>query len=1088
MNRLVVYCVFAAVLSTAYSLQAQTSKGTIAGVVTDSTGAAIAGASVAAVDTLGLDNRTVSTASNGEYRVEAVNPSTYRVTVSAPGFSTSKIDNVDVRGSLITSVNVQLEVGAIQQTISVEASAAHIQADSAELSKSVSEKEVTELPVATLNPIELVLTEPGAVTVHTRDNLTNGMGFSVNGLRPRANNFLIDGFDNNDNGVAGQALQPQNLQAVKEVSVLTNSYAPEYGRGGASVTNVIYKGGTNQYHGAVWELYSGAGLNAIAAEQHRQALTSVPQFVNNVYGFSVGGPIVKNKLFLFGTSQWNHFNGASTGQQITIPTAAGVSSLQSLGPNQNVDILLHSLGGLTAPVDPATVSSINIGNRPGCASPCLIQVGNELRSPKSIQRSYEYDVRGDYNASEKDTFTTRYIGTQQTSGPDLFANPNSLPGVDTQQGGPARNLGVNWTHVYNPRMLNELRFTAQTIDATFGPTAKTSANPYVNLPDIEVGGLSNVDFGGLNSAFPQGRGHSVYQYQDAFSWAAGNHNLKMGADLVHLGIADVIPFNSRGALNFNDGGDCSAMGLATCTALANYLDNFTGPGGAASKQFGNPLVNDTQTQHAYYFQDAWKMRQNITLTYGVRYEYQGTPFNALQYPTVNEFTAAFDQFPLRTTQKPDKNNFGPRAGIAYTPRLWQSVFGQDKTVIRAGFGTFYDALFTNIQNNTAASSPNATGGTLIDPGVGRGTSGAVQLVPSVTSSLSPVNSVSTAVSNLVNPMTYQWNVNIERQLPGNTLLTVAYVGTRGERLFVNEQLNPKIDGVRLNPNRGSINARTNHGDSIYHGLQIDANRRFRNGLLFRGAYTWSRSIDNASEVFATSGGSSFPQDLFSFRGDRGLSAFNRSQRAVFTWIYQIPSIRGSSTAMAALHAVSRDWQVAGTAAFESGAPETIHFEGFDQNRDGSSFNDRPSAGNNRAPINYGPDCLSSTTCITGIGQLNPDGSYSDFNTGAAGAANQFRYIVTPGKAGNLGRNTIVNPGRQDYTLAVSRRFKIPVPHLEGQELEFRAEGLNPFNHANAGGGTNILGVSGDILSPNFLNVANTVEGGRVLRLWLKYNF
>src|SRR5207248_5988523 len=218
--------------------------------------------------------------------------------------------------------------------------------------------QVRDLPIVGGNPYSLAITLPGVSQPDQRDNFTNGSGFSVNGLRPRANNFLIDGFDNNDYGITGQALQPTNQEAIASVTVLQNSYAAEYGRGGGSVSNLTFLSGTNTFHGAAWEQYSGAALNAVTAEQQQSGLTSSPHQVNNLFGFRVGGPVVKNKLFFFGTSQWTRQIGAqTTAATLNIPTANGIATLQQVlagaAPGSptanNVQILLNSLGGLVAP-------------------------------------------------------------------------------------------------------------------------------------------------------------------------------------------------------------------------------------------------------------------------------------------------------------------------------------------------------------------------------------------------------------------------------------------------------------------------------------------------------------------------------------------------------------------------------------------------------------------------------------------------------------------------------------------------------------------------------------------------------------------
>jgi hypothetical protein len=955
--------------------------------------------------------------------------------------------------------------------VTVEAGAAQLQTDSGELSGSISTAEIAKLPINSLNPIDLVLTQPGVTSVENRDSFTNGSGFSANGLRPRANNFLIDGFDNNDQGIGGQALQPNNVEAIKEVTVLKNSYAPEFGRGGASVTNVIYKNGTNNFHGSLWERYTGSALNALTSEEKRSGLTAKPRDVDNTFGFAVGGPLIKNKLFLFGSSQWHRIYGSETGSELSIPTAQGVANLQAISATTpNAAVLLNSLGGLVAQNQTGT---INVGTRAGCGapgSPCLIPIGQLTRTTTQQNPSYEFVVRGDYQMNDKNTFSARYIGTQSTLTPDLFANPSALPSQDTFQGGPARNLGAYWTHVFSASKVNEARFTFQQIDFTFG---LLSTNAVSLGPNLSVAGFSGTSFGGTSSTFPQGRGHDTTGYQDAFTWNSGSHSIKLGVDINHLAISDAIPFNSRGTISYVGGGSCATIGLATCTGLATFLDDFTGPSGNAGRQFGSPNVDFGQTTQAYYIQDTWKILPTFTINYGVRYENFSAPFNFLKYPAVNRATVLTDPIATRVKQKTDNNNWGPRLGVAINPCA-------GKTVYRAGAGVFYDGYFTNIQDNVASSAPNTLGGNVVAPSGGRGLSGASGLVSAVTPTLNPRATVSVIDSRLVSPLTYQWNANVEHQLRGDMLLTVAYVGTRSNRLFINQELNPGVGGVRLNPDRGSIGARTNGGDSSYHALQADLTRRFRNGLFFEVAYTWSKSIDDGSEVFTTTGGSSYPQDAFNIRGERGPSAFDRRHRGTFTWVYTVPWRASGSGYQRALNYVVRNWTISGTAQLQTGAPDTIHLAGFDENKDLRSTNDRPDLGNPNASINYSDTCLNSPTCISGVGQLMPNGSLVDFNTGAAGALNQFRYVVVNGRVGNLGRNTFVNDWTQDYAFSVERIF--PIPHVEHHQLEFRAEGINPFNHPNPGV------VSTDLLDPGFMNRDIQFRGGRILNLWLKYRF
>jgi hypothetical protein len=1072
----------------------QSTKGTISGTVTDSSGAVVVGADVVAERIDGGDSRTTTSGGNGEYRIESLTPGIYRLSATSTNFATSKVDNVSVSASVITPLNIQLSPGKATETITVEGNADRVQTETGDLSAVVSPKEVKDLPIISGNPYQLAETLPGVVATTSRDSFTgNGQSFSVDGLRPRSNNFLIDGFDNNDNGITGQALQPTNQEAVADVAFLRNSYAAEYGRGGSSLSNLTFKSGTNTFHGAAWEQYSGSGLNAVTPDIASSGITKFPKLVTNVFGFRFGGPLMKNKLFIFGTSQWTRSFGALVPPPTTlhIPTEAGVATLQSIGANTNAQILIDSLAGLRgSTADPGQVTNVAIGDRPGCPAPCNVEVGPFTRTDGTKTLSREWTVRGDYLPTSNDTVYVRYTDTENSFSPDLFANSTALPSADTEQSGPSRNFGVMWTHTFSPKVLNETRFSGQLIDFSFGPTASTLANPLAHLPGFALtGNLQNTVWGGFSQAtFPQGRGHKTLQFQDAVSITHGNHTFKLGADLAVLLVRDTIPFNSDGLILYSGGGPCPGGGI--CTDLANYLDDFSGPAGEIQKQFGNPLISVPTTQQAFYFQDTWKVRPNLTLDLGIRYEYQPPDAsNVLPFPAVNRATVLSD--PLQTVRqvKPDRNNWGPRFGFAYTPRFLTGLFGQDKTVIRGGAGIFYDAFFTNISNNTASGPPNTLGGDIKGDQQGfgeRGAPNASALLAGIAPVVDPQNRVISVDSNLVNPVTYQWNLNVQRELPKGFLAEVAYVGTRGLRQYITEQLNPvdAATGERLNPDRGQILLRGNRGDSSYHGLQTQV-RRTIGRLTFRGAYTWSRALDNGSDIFATSGLASRWMITSDPRSDRGPSAYHHTHVGSLSWVYELPS-PGSGLAKA----VFGGWSTNGTASFVSGAPESVFLGGFDQNGDGEAFNDRPSLGNPRAIVRDNSACLGDPTCITGVGFDDGSGQLIDFlqavfaNVTLPGNANQFRYIVHGAGNGNVTRNNFYFPGQQIWNLGVVKRF--PIPYRESQ-LEFRADFFNAFNHPNEGV-NNLVGF-GNILSPDvFDNFRSTRGGGRSVTLWMKYSF
>ena len=953
----------------------------------------------------------------------------------------------------------------------MEAAADAIQTESGELSKTISTSAIEDLPYGSQNPYSLAVTLPGVTTVASRDSMTNGTGFSVNGLRPRSNNFLIDGFDNNDNGISGQAFQPTNTEAVQEVTVLTNSYAAEFGRGGGSVSNLSFRSGGNNFHGAAWEQYSGAGLDALTSQDAANGATRVAQYVNNVYGFRVGGPIKHNKLYFFGTSQWNRFYGDPGAARLQVPTAAGYTVLNNLAQagNTNAANMLQALGSVRA-VNP--IGTIDIGDRTGCPS-CAVEYGFFRRTDKGQSLSREWTGRVDYNGA-RDNLYVRYTDSRQDSNPDLFANSGALPNQDTLQGGPSRLFGTMWAHTFSPNMINEFRASLQQIDFTFAPTDATAAGPLATAPTLSL--TSSMDFfwgGYAQATFPQGRGHKTFQFQDAVSYTVGKHTMKLGADLAVLLVQDHVPFNSFGLLSISGGGNCPtvANAAAKCTDLQNYLDNFSGPGGSFSKSFGNPLQNIGTNQQAYYFEDSWKVLSNLTLDYGIRYEYQ--PFdalNSLQYPSIDRATLATETLLTRHEIKNDRNNFAPRFGFAYTPKFLKSIFGDNKTVLRGGYGMYYDSFFTNISNNVAASSPNAIGFSRTanqakaQPG-GRGYASPVSLIDGASAVASNTASISSVDSNFKNPLIHQWNLNVQRELPLQLKAEVAYVGTRGERLWVNEQLNPADfnTGLREVSSRGSVVVRGNSGDSIYHGLQSSISRSV-GFLQLRGSYTYSKAIDNGSEVFVTSGGATRWQDVKDPRSDRGVSAFDRTHRAsiAYSLIPPTPWKKG------VLGILAGGWQTTGVISFQTGTPETIYFGGFDQNGDGEAFNDRPTLGNPKA------------TSLLGY---TVDGTnFFDWNTDAPAARDSFRYLYIDGQNGNVGRNSFRYPGTIGFDASILK--DINMPYREGHKVQLRMDLLNAFNHPNLG----VSGLDGDITSATFQDINSTRRGGRSVILWLKYMF
>jgi hypothetical protein len=1087
--------VLGVLISMCSEVRSQTSNGTIVGTVSDKTGAVIPNATVkVSSPQFGGEPRSATTDSLGSYRVGSLLPGRYVVIINAAGFSEHSVANVEVKASLEVTVNALLELSGVSSSITVEAGAEQeLKTQSGDISGNISQQETANLPIASLNPIDLVKTFAGVQDDHGFA-FTNGSGFSVNGTRPRANNFLIDGQDDNDNTIGGQAFQPSNLAAIQEVAVLTNSYSAEFGRGGGSVTNVVTKSGGNDVHGQAWEINTNSAFAAVPAELGAVGFKKNPVDNDNTFGFAVGGPAKRDKLFYFGTLQWDTTRGQIPGASpstLTIPTAAGIATLQSLPANPNIQFLLDSLGGLVAPSN-SSVFDVPLGNgRPA------VEENQFVRNAHQQAKAYEWHVRLDLLATASDTISARYRRNYSSLTPDFFANSGSLPAFDTQQGGPSQAFTGTWVHTFSPRYVNEVRFSYTNIDFQFGETPSTIANPLSSHANVGFSGASGLPQLGITVGFPQFRGHKNWQYQEALSMALGRHQFKVGADVSHLIVRESIPFDSRGTITYKNGGGF--------TDLANFIDDFSGSSGSVNINFGSPIVTPFVTTYFPYAQDVWRVAPNRTLDLGLRYEYWGTVGNALPFPALDPkqtFGLPGAKYPdiLAFQQIPQKKNFAPRIGFAYTPHFWSRFLGREKTVFRGGYGIFYDGLFTNILDNTASGPPNTGGGSIVasvSPAQPRGPANFSALLSSIQPSApNPLLGFSTMSANLRNPLTQQWNLNLQHELRGGIVVTAAYVGTRGSHLFVNSDLNPfdPNTGQRVNPLFGATRVRTNGGDSIYHAGQLTLERKFSHGLFFRGAYTYSKFIDDSSEVFATTGGASYPQDLRNQGGDSGPSAFDRRHRLALTYIWDLPYVHNSDSAALKISSwITRGWQWSGSTIFQSGGPNTI-FDGFDANGDGHSTNDRPSLGNASKPF--------TSRGVDGA-QLGPPfvvGSFYDLpcifndadpvNDCPALTANDFHWVVPASGVGNVGRNTFFGPNQQYWDMSIQRTIKIPMGRLEHQAISFRAEFFNAFNHPNLRSidPSDPNDSVANLASPLFGAFGTTIIGGRQIKFWAKYEF
>lgn len=1112
------------------TVQAQTSRGTVSGIVTDQTGAAVSGASVSLTNAGTNVERTTTTNDEGFYRFDAVDLGAYSVRFDAPGFGRATKTGIIVNANQTSAVDTQLSAG--NQEISVEVTAdagAQLQTEAPVRGGNISPIQITQLPISTNNPVSLALTLPGVSS--NRGGFGVGT-FNVNGARGRSNNFLIDGTENNDISVAGQGFQITNPDAVQEVSVQTSNYDAEFGRAGGAVVNAITKSGTNEFHGTLAFQYDSSADDAITSSQARDPNVlrrgrplSNTQFIPfATFGgplyfprFGEGGPALLNRgrdrAFFFVAYQETRFRQPGGTVTLVTPTQAGRDRLRALfpaGTNRNVDLLLAATQNAVAPTANRPSLSLDSTDAGAPQTRGAVQTGEFLRQFNSTSTGKQFQLRFDFNLRPSDQLSARFLSDRTT---EPGGGTRGFEGFDADFASRYYNFLISETHTFGPTTTNELRLAYNRINLGF-PIVDASG-PAGTLPTINIGGLNSI--GGVSATFPQGRIANNYQIQDTVTNVFGKHTFRTGIDFLRQISRQQAPANTRGSLDFGSGGGF--------TSLGNFVDNFGGTvGGTTSLTFGSAIYNPSLYRTAIFFQDRFKATEALTLTLGLRYENFGTPFNTLRTPA---FTGLFNVDPANRSAGPfsqpnqvasDNNNFAPTFGIAYAPSFTDgflgSVFGERRTVFRAGYQIGYDSFFNNIASNAVASSPNTIVTTINSTssnGV-RGISNFSSTFPTVAAPLSPLSGQTLIAPNLVNPYYQRFSAGLQRELPFNTVLDVAYVGSRGVKLFINEDANPLVppaqrirpSGVttglsgRLDDLQGPRTVRTNGGSSTYHSGQLEVRRRFANNFQLTGAYTFSKLINNADEVFgaglAASVTSFFavPQVFGGSRLDRAVSSFDRTHRASFTYVIDSPFFKEQRGFVGKLLG---GYQITGVTTFESGAPFTV-LNGFDS--DGIGGSNRPDFNPNGQRGVRAVPRVDATGRITSY--FNPDVVTGFTSTGAQIFADidpsTAQFIVNPTfvptqansvqRTGNLGRNTERSPGLNNTNLNLIKRTRVS----ENVLIETRGEFFNAFNHPQFPS-TGFIPSSANAQNPGlFLNpdIPGTSGGGRVVRYQVKLIF
>lgn len=644
MNRALLFVALVIAFSTV--TLGQTSKGTVTGTVTDPTGAVIAGAEVTLTSAETKLSRTTTTSTEGLYRFEAVDPGPYSLKVTSVGFGDVVSTGVEVRANQTSDVPAQMVPSGQVATVNVAADAGQLlQSEAPVRGGNIDKAMITELPFAGRNPVSLALTLPGVST----NRFGFGVGtFSVNGSRGRSNNFLIDGTENNDISVAGQAFQITNPDAVQEVSVQTSNYDAEFGRAGGAVVNTITKSGTDDFHGSVAYLFDVTRDDAITNTQSLSAAIRrrghPPRGTEQYYAGTLGGPLLiphfgegepmfsydgRRRTFFFVAWQ-EQFRSASTQASRTVLTQTGRNALRSLFPfgvNPRVDLLMDVTKSV---IGESALQNIDIGARPGCPAPCNIQFGTGSLFVPQTYRERQAQLRIDHKIGPNDEFSARYLFDDQK---DPLGGGITFPGFGTANNNTYQNLLFNETHIFSARWTNEARlaYNRILIDFPLNPDDQLG----LVLPRFDISTLAQF---GIATNLPQGRVANNYVFQDTVTHIHGNHTFRFGLDLLEQRSRQFAPIVERGLLTYRSGGGF--------TALGNYIDNFAGSGGGTQRDFGSPRYYPFLFRQAYFAQDRWRVSDSLTLTLGLRYEKFGNAINTLRTAA---FTGLFNVDPVTFT-------------------------------------------------------------------------------------------------------------------------------------------------------------------------------------------------------------------------------------------------------------------------------------------------------------------------------------------------------------------------------------------------------------------------------------------------------
>jgi len=1042
------------------SLQAQVVGGTLSGTVSDKSGAVVPQAQIVITNTATGVAHNVTANADGFYTAPDLLPGPYEVTTSAPGFATLVRSGITLTVGAKQVLNLTLEIGKTEQHIQVVEEAPTVELASSSISAEVNSTTVRELPLNGRSWADLANLQPGVDAIQTQSPFTQGAnrgnrGFgsqiTVSGARPQQNNYRLDGVSINDyaNGASGSVMGGEmGVDAIQEFSVLTSNYSAEYGRTSGGVVNAITRSGTNQFHGTAYEFLRNSALDA----RNFFDPAKIPPFRRNEFGASAGGPIRKDKLFIFGNYEGLRQSKGISSVSTTPSMAMRNGILGFSDPTQfPTGCTQVDSTHCQVTVDPAAQQYLGFYPMPNGATKSLGDTGVFTFSGQQVIREDFLTVRVDEKFSEKDNFSATYLYDDTPfSFPDSF--DDVLLGSHTRR----QTVALDETHTVNSSIVNSVRVgfnrdraNNDTSVQAINPLAANKAlggTPGQAAAQVNMSGVSPFT-GGLGGK-PSALWHwnSYQAYDDAFI-THGTHSLKFGVAVERM---------QTNAITYSD-----STGLFSFPSRYAFLTNQPQRFDSGFPQTLNPR-GLRQTLFGVYLQDDWRVRPNLTVNLGTRYEMVTVPTEAHNLISLlSNITDTTPHLGGPVYSNPTLRNVEPRVGFAWDP------FRTGKTAVRGGFGIF-DALPLEYEFHLGESAPYNEFGSV-------NTNSTPPLTPGsfYTGAFSLLNQ-SAANGTYIEPHPHrdyvmQWNLNIQQELTPSLSVMVGYVGSRGVHqpfkvddadfaiptLTSAGYLYPVGGGAKINPNFGKISSITWSGNSFYHALQAGVHKKMSHGLQAQGSFAWGKSIDSNS---ATAYGDTFSNSIsslhwFDQKLSRGLSDFNIARTLVINVVWDVPAPKSVSGPAAW---VVNGWELGGIYTASDGVPFTPTF-GTDAD---------PLGQNNSDPWDF-PNRLTGPGCQTLTNPGNPD-TYikaqcfaiptapASFFTGAAPLCSSdprlgANAIGTPPQCfnllGNAGRNILTGPGTSNLDFSVFKNF--PIKRIsEGFNVQFRAEFFNVLNRAN----------------------------------------